>query len=150
MTTSCLGAPMPLNHNPPHLVFGEEAVLSIECKIPSLHLAVELLPATQPLEQRLIMLERASEYRRVALQTMEAAKKCTKAQYDQKVQPRPFHKGDLVLVYDQAHDVLGHRKFDSLWLGPYVISKEPGKGAYLLEDFKGNPHNALYLQKYYP
>ena len=60
MTTPCSGAPMPLNHNPPHLVFGEEVVLPIECEIPSLHLAVELLPDTQPLEQRIIMLERAS------------------------------------------------------------------------------------------
>ena len=63
-------------------------------------------------------------------------------------------KGDLVLVCDQAHDVLGHGKFDSLWLGPYVISKGLGKGAYLLEDFEGNPlpnpRNALYLKKYYP
>ena len=36
---------------PFHLVFGEEAVLPIECEIPSLHLAVEILPGTQPLEQ---------------------------------------------------------------------------------------------------
>ena len=42
---------MTLNHNPPHLVFGEEVVLPIECEIPSLHLAVELLHDTQPLEQ---------------------------------------------------------------------------------------------------
>ena len=100
------------------------------------------------------MLERASEDRRISLQTMEAAKKRTKAQYDRKVQPRTFHEGDLVLVYDQAHDVLGHGKFDSLWLGPCNINKDLGKGAYLLEDFKGNPlpnpRNALYLKKYYP
>ena len=85
---------------PFHLVFGEEAVLPIECEIPSLHLAVELLPDTQHLEQRLIMLECASEDCRVALQTIEAAKKRTKAQYDRKVHPRTFHEGDLVLVYD--------------------------------------------------
>ena len=99
------------------------------------------------------MLERTSEDRRVALQTIEVAKNRTKAQYDRKFQPRTFHEGDLVLVYDQAHDVLGHGKFDSLWLGPYIISKDLGKGAYLLEDFEGNPllnpRNALYLKKYY-
>ena len=83
------------------------------------------------------MLERASEYCCVALQTIEAAKKRTKAQYDQKFHPRTFHEGDLVLVYDQAHNVLNHGKFDSLWLGPYIISKDLGKGAYLLEDFEG-------------
>ena len=82
MTTPCSGAPMPLNHSPSHLVFGEEAILPIECEIPSLHLAVEILADTQPLEQQLIMPEHASEDRRVALQTMEAAKKHTKAQYD--------------------------------------------------------------------
>ena len=139
---------------PFHLVFGEEAVLPIECEIPSLQLAVELLPDTQPLEQRLIMLERTFEHHRVAFQTLEAAKKHTKAQYDRKLHPRNFHEGDLVLVYDQAHDVLGHGKFDSLWLGPYIIIKDLDKGAYLLEDFKGNPlpnpRNALYLKKYYP
>ena len=80
---------------PFHLVFGEEAVLPIECEIPSLHLAVELLPDTQPLEQRLIMLEHASEDRRVALQTMEVAKKRTKAQYDRKFQPGTFHEVTL-------------------------------------------------------
>ena len=100
------------------------------------------------------MPEHASEDRRVALQTMEAAKKRTKSQYDRKFQPRTFHEGDLILVYDQAHDVLGHGKFDSLWLGPYIISKDLGKGAYLLEDFEvnplPNPRNALYLKKYYP
>ena len=99
------------------------------------------------------MLERAFEYRHVALQTLEVAKKCTKAQYDQKLHPRTFHEGDLVLVYDQAHDTLGHGKFNSLWLGPYIISKDLVKGAYLLEDFEGhilpNPHNALYLKRYY-
>ena len=139
---------------PFHLVFGEEAVLLIECEIPSLHLAVELLPDTKPLEKIRIMLEHASEDFRVALQTIEAAEKRTKAQYDQKFHPYTFHEGDLVLVYDQAHDVLGHEKFDSLWLGPYTIHKNLGKGAYLLEDFEGqplpNPHNAVDLKKFYP
>ena len=57
-------------------------------------------------------------------------------------------------MYDQAHDVLIHGKVDSLWLGPYIISKDLGKGVYLLEDFEGhllpNPCKELYLNKYYP
>ena len=142
------------NFTPFHLVFSEEAVLPIECEILSLHLAVELLPDTQPLEKRLIILECASEDRHVTLQTLEVTKKHTKAQYDWKFHPRTFHEGDLVLVYDQAHDTLGHGKFDLLWLVPYIISKDLGKGAYLLEDFEGhilpNPRNALYLKRYYP
>jgi len=46
------------------------------------------------------MLERASEDRCVALQTIETAKKRTKSQYDQKFHLHTFHEGDLVLVYD--------------------------------------------------
>lgn len=100
------------------------------------------------------MLERAFEDLRVALQTIEVAKKHTKAQYDRNVTPHAFHEGDLVLVHDQAHDTLGHGKFKPLWVGPYIIHKDLGKGAFLLEDFEGqllpNPCNAIYLKKFYP
>lgn len=46
------------------------------------------------------MLEHASENDRVALETIEAAKKHSKDQYHQKVTPHAFHEGDLVLVYE--------------------------------------------------
>jgi len=100
------------------------------------------------------MLECTTEDHRVALQIIKATKKCTKAQYDCKVQPHTFHEGDLVLVYDQAHDILGNGNFEPLWLGPYIIHKCLGKGAYMLERPKGeilpNTHNVLYLKKFYP
>jgi len=83
------------------------------------------------------MLEHANEDCRVALQITEATKKHTNSQYDRKFHPHTFHEGDLVLVYDQTHDVLGHGKFKPLWLGPYIICKVLGKGAYILEGPKG-------------
>eukprot|EP00253_Pinus_taeda_P022991 PITA_22991 len=51
---------------PFQLVYGLEATLPIECEIPSLKLAVELLPNTTPLEERLLYLERLDETRRLA------------------------------------------------------------------------------------
>jgi len=36
---------------PFHFIFRQEVVLLIDCEIPSLHIAVKLLPNTQPLEQ---------------------------------------------------------------------------------------------------
>jgi len=75
------------------------------------------------------MLEHTTEYYHVALQTIEAAKNCIKAQYDHKVHRHTFHVDDLVLVYDQAHDVLGHGKFEPLLIGHYIIHKCLGKGA---------------------
>jgi hypothetical protein len=42
---------------PFQLVYGLEAILPIECQIPSLKLVVQLFPDTSPLEERLVYLE---------------------------------------------------------------------------------------------
>jgi hypothetical protein len=46
---------------PFHLVHGVEATLPIECKIPTLRTAIELLPDTAPTEQCLLNLESLDE-----------------------------------------------------------------------------------------
>jgi hypothetical protein len=48
---------------PFHLVHGVEATLPIECEIPTLRTAIELLPNTAPMEQRLLNLESLDEDR---------------------------------------------------------------------------------------
>jgi hypothetical protein len=48
---------------PFHLVHGVEATLSIECEIPTLCTAIELLPDTAPMEQCLLNLESLDEDR---------------------------------------------------------------------------------------
>jgi len=44
-------------------------------------------------------------------------------------------------------------KFQSMWLGPYVVKWVLQKGAYELVDFEGiplaEPRNGLYLKRYY-
>ena len=69
------------------------------------------------------------------------------------MRPHTFSEGDLVLVYDQDKDTLGVGKFESLWYGPYIISKFLKKGAYELVDYEGNklvrPRNGLYLKQYF-
>ena len=59
---------------PFRIVHGVESVLPIECQIPSLLLAVELLPDTLPLEERLLQLEQTIEDRRAALQPLKQQK----------------------------------------------------------------------------
>ena len=106
---------------PFQLVYGLEATLPIEFEIPSLKLVMELLPNTSPKEERLLYLERLDETRRLATLVIEAQKKRVKAHFDQTVSPRSFIEGDLVLLYDQAHDKLGARKFQPMWHGPYIV-----------------------------
>jgi hypothetical protein len=61
--------------SPFQLVYGLEAVLPIECQIPSLKLAVELLSNTSPLEECLLYLEQLDEQCHDATSTNEAHKK---------------------------------------------------------------------------
>ena len=58
----------------------------------------------------------------------EAHKRRMKIQYDRNVQPHSFNEGDLVLTYDHKHDKLGAGKFESMWHGPYIVSRVLGKG----------------------
>ena len=135
------------------LVYGVEAIFLIECEIPSLKLAFQLLPKTFALEARLVELEQLDETRRDAATTNEAHKCHVKMQYDKSVCPRIFSEEDLILVYDQASDTLGAGKFVEMCHGPYVVKRVLSKGSYELQDYEGNclkePHNWLYLKKYY-
>jgi hypothetical protein len=106
---------------PFHLVHGVEATLPIECEIPTLCTAIELLPDTAPMDQCLLNLDSLDEDRRSSLQNNEAAKKWSKATFDLHVNLHSFNEGDLILAYDIAHNTLGHGKFESLWHGHYII-----------------------------
>ena len=139
--------------SPFQLVHGVEAITPIECEIPSLQIAIHVLPDTDELEERLLHLEHLDEQRRDALTANQAHKNRVKAQYDKSVKPRIFSEGELVLLWDQDKEPLGAGKFKAMWLGPYIVSRVLSKGAYELMDYDGNklpePRNGLYLKKYY-
>jgi hypothetical protein len=97
------------------LVYGLEAILSIECEIPSLKLVVKLLPNTYAEEEHMLYLMQLDETHRDATLVIEAQKKRIKAQYEKHVKPRVFSEGDLVLLYEQDRDMLGAKKFEAMW-----------------------------------
>ena len=128
-------------------------VLPIQCEISSLKLTVDLLPETSEEEARFLELIQLDETHHDAALANEAHKKWVKAQFDKNVKPRVFSEGDLVLLYDQESDKLGAGKFQSLWMGPYIVKHVLEKVAYKLEDYDGiplsQPRNGLYLKLYY-
>ena len=134
-------------------MYGIEAILLIECEIPSLKLKVELLPHTSAEEERFLYLSKLDETCRDVTLVNEAHQKRIKNQYDKSVHPRTFAKGDLVLVYDQAHEKLGIGKLEPLWHGPYIVKHVLHRFTYELVDYDGislgEPRNGLYLKKYY-
>jgi hypothetical protein len=97
--------------SPFQLIYGLDAVLPIECQIPSLKLALQLLPDTSPLEEWLVYLEQLNEQCCDVALTNEAHKHKVKCQYDRSIHPHIFSEGDHVLVYHQDKDPLGAGKF---------------------------------------
>ena len=78
------------NFTPFQLVYGFEAIFPIECEILSLKLAIQLLPETSALEERLVELEKLDETRHDASRANEAHKRHVKTQHDKFVHPRIF------------------------------------------------------------
>jgi hypothetical protein len=144
---------MSTGFTPFQLVYGIEAVLPIECEIPSLKLKVELLPHTFAEEEQFLYLSKLDKTCHDVALVNEAHHKRIKSQYDKSVQLRAFAEGYLVLVYDQAHDKLGTGKLEPMWHGPYIVRHVLHRGAYELVDHDGislgEPRNRLYLKKYY-
>ena len=75
-----------------------EAVTPIECEIPSLKIAIHVLPDMTELEERLLHLEHLDEQHRDALIENQAHKNRVKSQYDKSVKPQIFSEGELVLL----------------------------------------------------
>ena len=75
--------------------------------------------------------------------------------FDHKAKERSFTKRDLVLLWDKRKEKPGmHKKFDSLWGGPYKIKSCAGTNSFNLETMEGEilklPVNALHIKRYYP
>ena len=64
--------------SPYQLIHGVESILPVECKIPSLKLAIELLPDTSALEEHFVCLKQIDEQRRDALVALDINKHCIK------------------------------------------------------------------------
>ena len=87
-----------MGFSPFQLVHGVEVVTPVECEIPSLKIAIHVLPDTTELEECFLHLENIDEQCRDALTTNEAHKNRVKNQYDKSVKPRIFCEGELVLL----------------------------------------------------
>ena len=114
--------------SPYQLVHGVESVFPVECEIPSLKLAIELLPDTSTLEEHLVHLEQLDEQCREALVAPEVNKCHVKVQYEKSVYSRKFSEGDLVLLWDQAKEPLGVGEFNHMCHGPYMVKRVTRQG----------------------
>ena len=63
-----------------------------------------------------------------------------KRAFDKTTRKRVFSIGDTVLLWDKRREKPGkHGKFDSLWLGPFIIKDEAGPNSFYLSHLDGEP-----------
>ncbi|XP_028059903.1 uncharacterized protein LOC114263537 [Camellia sinensis] len=137
---------------PYSLTYGMEAVISLEVGLPTLRF--ELFESTSNEEAIAQALDMAEGRREAALIKLVAYQQQLIKSFNQKVFPRQFTPGELVLRKVMDHKkVPGEGKPGPNWEGPYKITVVVGNGAYYLEDLNGSaiprPWNVANLKKCY-
>jgi hypothetical protein len=140
---------------PFELVYGLEAKLLVNLQIPILHFTQQYATDAEAIQGRINQLIELDETRRNALGQMERNQDKIKKTFDHKAKERHFAEGDLVLLWDKRKEKPGmHKKFDSLWMGPYKIMSHAGTNSFNLGTMEGEslrlPVNALHIKRYYP
>jgi transposase InsO family protein len=140
---------------PFELVYGLEAKLPVNLQIPILRFAQQYVTDGEAIQGQINQLIELDEIRRNALGQMERNQEKIKNTFDHKAKERNFVEGDLVLLWDKRKEKPSmHKKFDSLWTGPYKIMSHAGTNSFNLGTVEGEalrlPVNALHIKRYYP
>ncbi|GKV21559.1 hypothetical protein SLEP1_g31529 [Rubroshorea leprosula] len=137
------------------LVYGVEAVLPLECQIPSLKIAIqEGLIDEQNAKLCLLELEALDEKRLETQQHLECYQARLSRAFNKKVRLRAFQVGDVVLAVRRPIVITRHSrgKFTSKWDGLYIVIEVYSNGAYNIVDKDGlqiGPINGKFLKKFY-
>ena len=134
------------------LAFGTEVVALVEVGLKSLR--IELASVEQNEEALRLNLDLLDEKREQVLQRTKDYQRKTARYYDQKVKPRSYTPGNLVLKkLLPARKNPTHGKLRPNWEGPYIVSRVVRLGNYELqtEERKILSHswNAEHLKHFY-
>ncbi|KAF0896892.1 hypothetical protein E2562_029580 [Oryza meyeriana var. granulata] len=128
---------------PSKLLFGNKTMTPMEIKGQSLR---TVLP--EHADERGVSIDLVKEIREGAAGNLSRYAAATKAWYDNKLLPRHFVLGDMVL-----RRALSPGKLQRKWEGPFIVTWAGTNGAYRLAELDGTslPHswNVEALRKYY-
>ena len=147
--TTCKSAPQ---ETPFTRAFGTEAVAPVEVGLKSPR--IEFASIEHNEEVLCLNLDLLEEKREQVLKRIEDCHRKTARYYDQRVKPRSYKPGDLVMKKllparkDPTHGKLGPN-----WEGPYVVSRiiRPSNYELQTEEGKTLPHswNSEHLKRFY-
>jgi len=136
------------------LVYGMEAILPFEVKIPSLRILMETkLEEAKWIQARYDQLNLIDEKRLAVVCHGQLYQNRMKKAFDKKVRPREFRKGDLVVKKIISVQKDHHGKWMPNYEGPYVVKKVFLGGALILTRMDGEelplPVNSDVVKKFY-
>ena len=134
------------------LAFGTEAVAPVEVGLKSPR--VELASVEHNDEALCLNLDLLDEKREQVLRSTKDCQRKMARYYNQKVKPRSYRSGDLVLKkLLPARKNPAHEKLGPNWEGPYIISRVVRPGNYELQTEEGkilhHAWNAEHLKRFY-
>ena len=134
------------------LAFGTEVMAPVEIGLRPPRIELERVEHNK--EALRLNLDLLDEKRDQVLKRTEDYQRKTARYYDQKVKPRSYKPGDLVLknlLLTRKNPT--HGKLGPNWEGPYIVSRVVGPGNYELQTEEGKvlPHswNAEHLKRFY-
>ncbi|KAI5444512.1 hypothetical protein KIW84_012952 [Lathyrus oleraceus] len=123
---------------PYSLVYGMEAVLPVEVEIPSLRVLLDVkLDEAEWIRTRFNELSLIEEKRMAAICHGQLYQSRMKRAFDQKVRPRYFQVGDLVLKRILPPQTDHRGKWTPNYDGPYIVTKVFDGGALMLATMDG-------------
>ena len=136
------------------LVYGMEAVLPVEVEIPSLRVLLDVkLDEAEWIRTRFNELSLIEEKRMAAICHGQLYQSRMKRAFDQKVHPRCFQVGDLVLKRILPPQTDHRGKWTPNYDGPYIVTKVFDGGALMLATMDGenftSPVNSDAVKKYF-
>ncbi|RDY13551.1 Gypsy retrotransposon integrase-like protein 1, partial [Mucuna pruriens] len=140
---------------PYSLVYGTEAVLSIEVEIPSLRVMAEAeINDSEWVQSRLDQLNLIEEKRLTVICHDQLYQRRIKNTFDKRVRPQVFKEGDLVLKRKAHHDKDPRGKWAPNYEGPCIVKHAFSGGALVLTDSEGqelkHPVNTDVVKRFYP
>eukprot|EP00253_Pinus_taeda_P017139 PITA_17139 len=92
------------------------------------------------IQNRIDQIVELDEARRTAFEPICKNQSNIKKSFDKCSRSRSLQVGDMVLLWDRKNEKPGkHKKFDSLWLGPYIIKDIAGPNSFYLSRLDGEP-----------
>ena len=134
------------------LAYGTEAISPVQIRLKSPRIELENVEHND--EALRLNLDLLDEKREQVLRRTEEYQRKTTRYYNQRVKPRSYMPGDLVLKkLLPARKNPAHRKLGPNWEGPYIISRVVRPGTYELQTEEGkilhHAWNAEHIKHFY-